>query len=142
MENNSSEVASGVKLNSIINIQEGIYLADESKGPIRPDKYLSYSINSLPILNNFLNQPHPNIDVFNDHWELNINFGDILPGYKKWTTAPIYVGAKISHGINFEAAIYAKNLPEPTRIPLSIQIEVENRPMEIADVEKYMNKDE
>jgi hypothetical protein len=142
IENKSGEVASGVKLKTIINYQEGVYLSDESKGPQRPHKEVLSNISSMPSLKNYLlNQPHTSVDAFSDHWELNISFGDVLPGSNMWTNAPIYIGGNITQNVDFDVNIYAQNLPEPIRIALSVQVLTEKRPMELTDIEEYLDKD-
>ena len=141
IENKSSEVASGVQLKAIINYKEGVRIVDENNSPKRPQRRLNY-INSIPNLKDvLLSQPRPSIVAYKDHYELTIKFEDVLPGCKNWTTAPIYFGANIPQNINFDAIIYARNLPEPIRMPLSIQIETETRPMELTDVEQFLEKD-
>ena len=142
IENMSSEVASGVQIKAIIPFQQGMKVLDEDNAPRRPHQKIFSNISSISgIQRNLLQQPHPSIDDYSDYSELNINFGDVLPGSKTWTTAPIYIGAGISQEINLDAFIYARNLPEPIRMPLTIQIETETRPMELADVEQFLNED-
>ncbi len=142
IENKSSEVASGVQLKANINFQEGLCFCDEAHSARFPQR------NGLPNVNigsniqrQFLNLPYPSIEKYNNHWELNVNFGDVLPGSKVWTTTPIYIGGGIALDVKFDVMIYARNLPEPVRMPVSVEIEAETRPMELRDVKHFLGKD-
>lgn len=141
IENVSREVASGVQLKAVIKHQEGARVFDQTNAPRLPSHKIIDNISMENLSMKFLNKPIPSINEYNGNLELNINFGDVLPGYKTWTTEPIYIGSKIPQNIDFIALIYAKNLPVPIKIPLSLQLESETRPMEFPDVNKCLYPD-
>jgi len=138
IENNSSEVALGVQLKATTMIQEGVRLVDEKDAPVRPSR--SILSRDLPApFRNF--QPDPIVDNYGDHWELIIDFGKVLPRSKIWSTGVIYIGGDNSQTLHIEAALYAENLPDPTRVPLVVRIETEKRAMERRDVQLLIAQD-
>ncbi|MXY14547.1 MAG: hypothetical protein F4Y53_02495 [Proteobacteria bacterium] len=84
--------------------------------------------------------PDPCVQTYEENWEVTIEFGDIRPRDEIWTTTPILIGAADSREIKLKGELRGDNLPAPIGCTLKVNLEVEKRPMENADVQQYMER--
>ena len=68
-------------------------------------------------------------------WTLTIHFGNVQPKSSVWADEPFYIGSNAEEFLELEAVIYADNLPDPPKVKLTIEFEIENRfPLTIDDL--------
>ena len=79
------------------------------------------------------------LQEYNDRWEVTVDFGDVRPHEKIYTTDVIFVGSRESEVARLEGQILGDNIPSPITCSLDIHFEVEHRPMEILDVTPYLS---
>jgi len=60
-------------------------------------------------------------------WTLTIDFGNIQPKSYAWADEPFYIGSSEKESLELEAVIYADNLPNPQKVKLTIEFQIENR---------------
>lgn len=92
----------------------------------------------VPLSQQFRSDPDPCVRELDDRWEITIDFGDIRPRQEVWTTNPLLIGS-ISGITRLEGNLQGDNIPEPIPCVLEVSFEVEERPMERADVEPYLD---
>ena len=78
---------------------------------------------------------------YGDRWEVIIDFGDIRPHERAYTTEVIHVGSKESKVARLEGEILGDNIPVPIACTLEIHFETEQRAMTAADAMKYMSSE-
>ena len=83
--------------------------------------------------------PDPCVQEHEEGWEITIDFGDVRPHDEIWTTSPLLVGSSRSGATTLEGELRGDNLPKPISCVLDICFEVEQRPMRIVDVRKYLD---
>ena len=79
------------------------------------------------------------VTEFADRWEIEIDFGDVRPGDSAWTDNELYIGGTQDCLVRLEGELRGDNLPEPLKCELELQIMVERRAMEPADVLPYLD---
>lgn len=124
IKNTSSILAGNVRLEINTKREKEVTVFDEIGYPLRPRRNRM----SIP---NILN-PNIRVESHRDNWRLVAQFGNIQPKASKWSNRVFYIGAMKPLKLEFEAVIYADNLPEPISVPLSINILTET---------KYLNTD-
>ena len=77
-----------------------------------------------------------------DRWELNIEFGDIRPREKVWTSSSLFVGSRNSASASLEGELLGDNIRHPISCVLEITFDVERRAMGIEDVARFVNASE
>ncbi len=60
-------------------------------------------------------------------WTLTVHFGNVQPKSSVWADEPFYIGSSAEKSLELEAVIYADNLPDPRKVKLTIEFEIENR---------------
>ena len=78
---------------------------------------------------------------YGDSWEVIIDFGDIRPHERAYTTEVIHVGSIESEVARLEGEILGDNIPVPIACTLEIHFETEQRAMTTADAIKYMSSE-
>ena len=78
---------------------------------------------------------------YGDRWEVIIDFGDIRPHERAYTSEVIHVGSKESKVARLEGEILGDNIPVPIACTLEIHFETEQRAMTTADAIKYMSSE-
>ena len=81
------------------------------------------------------------VTEFADRWEIEIDFGDVRPGDSAWTDNELYIGGTQDCLVRLEGELRGDNLPEPVKCELELQIKVERRAMEPADVLPYLDSE-
>ncbi len=144
LHNKSKAVAKRVRFIGCIAKEERVLIRDWSDRPIRPCKsHLGIPHGSItPIAKQLRADPDPCVQEYEANWEITIEFGDVRPRDEVWTTTPILIGAADSREIRLEGELRGDNLPEPIACTLNVNLEVEKRPMENADVQQYMGSNQ
>ena len=78
---------------------------------------------------------------YGDRWEVIIDFGDIRPHERAYTTEVIHVGSEESKVARLEGEILGDNIPVPIACTLEIHFETEQKAMTAADAMKYMSSE-
>jgi hypothetical protein len=125
IHNQSSTFVHGVRVEIIGSSCGGITVRDQL-----PDKPAYRLIDVIP----------PNIDArrslqrqtevvyHSSQWTLTVHFGNVQPKSSVWADEPFYIGSSAEKSLELEAVIYADNLPDPRKVKLTIEFEIENRP--------------
>lgn len=125
IHNQSSTFVQGVRVEIIGSSCGGITVRDQL-----PDKPAYRLIDVIP----------PNIDArrslqrqtevvyHSSQWTLTVHFGNVQPKSSVWADEPFYIGSSAEKSLELEAVIYADNLPDPQKVKLTIEFEIENRP--------------
>jgi len=125
IHNQSSTLVQGVRVEIIGSSCGGITVRDQL-----PDKPAYRLIDVIP----------PNIDArrslqrqtevvyHSSQWTLTVHFGNVQPKSSVWADEPFYIGSSAEKSLELEAVIYADNLPDPRKVKLTIEFEIENRP--------------
>ena len=82
--------------------------------------------------------PDPFVQELSDRWEISIDFGDVRPREKVWTTSELLIGSRKGI-IKLEGELQGDNIPDPISCVLEANFEVEKRPMQESDVEPYLD---
>ena len=78
---------------------------------------------------------------YGDRWEVIIDFGDIRPHERAYTSEVIHVGSEESKVARLEGEILGDNIPVPIACTLEIHFETEQKAMTAADAMKYMSSE-
>ncbi|MEG4110032.1 HNH endonuclease signature motif containing protein [Microcoleus sp. S13_C5] len=134
IHNQSSTLLQGVRVEIIGSSSGGITVTDKL-----PDKPAYRLIDVIPpnIYDRLSLQRDPQTEVV-DHgsqWTLTVHFGNVQPKSSVWADEPFYIGSNAEEFLELEAVIYADNLPDPPKVKLTIEFEIENRfPLTIDDL--------
>lgn len=71
-----------------------------------------------------------------DHWTVTLEVGKLQPKSECWLAGRWYVGCRHATKLQLEAEIFADNLPEPIRVPLTVRIDTEEKVYEPRDFEE------
>jgi len=125
IHNQSSTLVQGVRVEIIGSSSGDITVRDKL-----PDKPAYRLIDVIP----------PNIDAarlslqrqtevgyHSTQWTLTVHFGNVQPKSSVWADEPFYIGSSAEKSLELEAVIYADNLPDPRKVKLTIEFEIENR---------------
>jgi hypothetical protein len=72
-------------------------------------------------------EPQTEVVYHGSQWTLTVYFGNVQPKSCVWADEPFYIGSSANESLDLEAVIYADNLPDPQKVKLSIEFEIENR---------------
>lgn len=133
IKNISANVAIDVRITASGKTSDNLFIFDELQIPKKP----MYQRDRLWI-HRSISTPKIHRDVFmdihGDVWSIEVAFGKIQPRETKWSEDVLYVGAMEPLQLNMAASIFADNLPEPLKVPLSIKLKTEKRPMTLDDL--------
>lgn len=139
IKNTSEILLSNVSIKISIKCLSNILIKDEIDFPRYPSKnnYLTnfnFKPNSV-IKKNRIDVTFENKEI-DKNWLISADFGDIRPKEELWSSDFFCIGAHEKLELKIESAIFADNLPEPLKIPVSIAFEVEVNEL---DIEKLYN---
>lgn len=134
IHNQSSTLVPGVRVEIIGSSSGGITVTDQL-----PDKPAYRLIDVIPpnIYDRLSLQREPQTEVVyhGSQWTITVHFGNVQPKSSVWADEPFYIGSTTEKSLELEAVIYADNLPEPGKVKLTIEFEIENRsPLTIDDL--------
>lgn len=75
----------------------------------------------------------PGVQVFDDRWEVTVEFGDVRPHDKVFTTSPLLLGSMRDQRVTLAGALRGDNLATPVPCRLEAAFRVESRPMRKSD---------
>ncbi|OLE97103.1 MAG: hypothetical protein AUG75_12255, partial [Cyanobacteria bacterium 13_1_20CM_4_61_6] len=130
LKNTGSILAARAHLQIIAERKDHVLIVDESRYPKFPQRQ-----RTIPM---FLPNMGPNrisVDNHGNQWSLSLSFGSLQPKASTWSNGVFYVGALKPCQLNLEAHIYADNLSEPIKVPLSIDIETKQRKLDMKELE-------
>ena len=138
--NDSGAVGKRVRFVGSVIKDSAVIVLDCTDQPTRPYRNRMFGITEsiVPISQQLRSNPDPCVRELDDKWEITIDFGDVRPREKIWTTNSLFIGSR--NGITrLEGELQGDNIPEPIPCVLEISFEVEQRPMERSDVEPYLD---
>ena len=74
------------------------------------------------------------VSRFGDEYEVILEMGNVQPGTTVWSPDPFFIGARENVDISAGIRISANNLRLPTTVETTFKINVEPRPVSVADV--------
>ena len=81
------------------------------------------------------------LQELHNRWELTIDFGDIRPHERVYTSEAIFVGSRDPEVSKLEGHILGDNIPSPITCSLDVHFDIEHRPMKISDVTPHLSND-
>lgn len=135
IHNQSSTLVQGVRVEIIGSSSGGITIRDKLPDEpvyrlidvIRPEIYAARL--------SLQGEPQTEVVYHGSQWTLIIHFGNVQPKSSVWADEPFYIGSNAEEFLELEAVIYADNLPDPPKVKLNIEFEIENRfPLAIDDL--------
>lgn len=118
--NQSNILAEQVRIEVKGSFTDGIYITD--KLPNKPMKKGLMAMPNIRSLNSMIA-----ISDYGNHWSMIINFGNVQPKSSIWLDKPFYLGSKKIEHLELDALIFANNIPEPQKVKLTVNFEVESR---------------
>lgn len=125
LRNQGSSLAQQVRVEIIGSNSNGITVIDEDDLPKEPAYRL---LEKFHFNRPFWKQKQTTVEHHGSQWTLTVNFGNVQAQSCVWATEPFYIGSSIQHELQLEASIYADNLPQPQKVPLTIKCNVTNKP--------------
>jgi hypothetical protein len=127
IHNQSSTLAQGVRVEIIGSSSSGITVTDEL-----PDEPAYRYIDVIPpnlyaARLSLQREPQMEVVYHGSQWTLTVHFGNVQPKSYGWADEPFYIGSSTQESLELEAIIYADNLPDPPKVKLTIEFEIENR---------------
>ena len=110
----------------------------QPKRPYR-DRMAKISASIVPLASQLQISSEPRVKELDDRWEITIDFGDVRPCDEVWTTSELFIGSMSDRITRLEGELRGDNIQQPSLSALEIRFEVEQRPMERADVKKYLD---
>jgi len=135
IHNQSSTLVQGVRVEIIGSSSGGITVTDKL-----PDKPAYRLIDVIPpniyaARLSLQRDPQTEVVYHGSQWTLTVHFGNVQPKSSVWADEPFYIGSSAEKSLELEAVIYADNLPDPRKVKLTIEFEIENRlPLTIDDL--------
>jgi len=135
IHNQSSTLVQGVRVEIIGSSSGGITVTDKL-----PDKPAYRLIDVIPpniyaARLSLQREPQTEVVYHSSQWTLTVHFGNVQPKSSVWADEPFYIGSSAEKSLELEAVIYADNLPDPRKVKLTIEFEIENRlPLTIDDL--------
>lgn len=117
--NAGQTLVSNVQLKIIFPWENELTIFDKTDFPKRP---VVSSIFSISANLSALGTHQCTVQKYNDHWVITVDFGNIRPGETLISYEPLYIGANKPQEISLSVCLYADNLSQPLKIPLSINI--------------------
>ena len=97
------------------------------------------SLTSPPRLNIKHNPETIHIGVRGNDYDIQVDFGNVQPKADSLSQV-LYVGAEQTMQLDIEGIVYADNLPDPVRIPLTVNIETQERVKSAEDLQEIIKK--
>ena len=110
---------------------------DRPRRPVR-NTWEGLGEDITPLAEQLRKKPEPTVKEFDTEWEISVEFGDIRPGERVWSSVPILVATSRAKVIEVKGQLKGDNLSKPISVALQIVSSVEERIMAISDVEKYL----
>ena len=135
IHNQSTTLVQGVRVEIIGSSSGGITVTDKL-----PDKPAYRLIDVIPpniyaARLSLQREPQTEVVYHSSQWTLTVHFGNVQPKSSVWADEPFYIGSSAEKSLELEAVIYADNLPDPRKVKLTIEFEIENRlPLTIDDL--------
>jgi len=135
IHNQSSTLVQGVRVEIVGSSSGGITVTDKLPDEpvyrltdvIRPDIYAARL--------SLQREPQTEVVDHGSQWTITVHFGNVQPKSSVWADEPFYIGSTTEKSLELEAVIYADNLPDPGKVKLTIEFEIENRcPLTIDDL--------
>lgn len=126
IHNQSSTLVQGARVEIIGSSSGGITIRDQL-----PDKPAYRLIDVIPpniYADRLSLQRQTEVVYHSSQWTLTVHFGKVQPKSSVWADEPFYIGSSAEKSLELEAVIYADNLPDPRKVKLTIDFEIENRP--------------
>lgn len=136
IKNSGPVLASNVRMEISGMIDPEVSMCDSLHYPEYPRKEL-YGLSPISLYN----QSNIDYSVHGKDWTITVPFGHIQPKASAWSRGSFYVGANNKKKLTFSAVIYADNLSDPFTIPLSITIDVKERPLNFNELDKEFEAD-
>ena len=136
--NDSGVVGKRVRFVGSVTKDRAVIVLDRTNRPTRPYRNKMEGITDVTLVQQLRSDPDPCVRELDDRWEITIDFGDVRPREKIWTTSSLLIGSR--NGITrLEGELQGDNIPEPIPCALEVIFEVGQRPMERPDVEPYLD---
>ncbi len=136
--NDSGVVGKRVRFVGSVTKDSAVIVLDRTNRPTRPYRNKMEGMTDLTFAQQLRSDPDPCVRELDDRWEITIDFGDVRPREKIWTTSSLLIGSR--NGITrLEGELQGDNIPEPIPCALEVSFEVGQRPMERLDVEPYLD---
>jgi hypothetical protein len=120
LENAGTTTALNVRVEIVKPKEEGLLILDSSGYPIQPNYSMIPAVSRVGGLRNTLIAEDVTTVAETDRgWEISAKISSIQPKAEAWSEA-FYVGSVQPCSIELEASIYADNLPEPLKVPLTL----------------------
>ena len=139
LRNQSAVVGKRIRFVGALTKGDGIHVLNWAARKKRPQRSGLFIPSIVPLAAQLQSSPDPCVREHEERWEITIDFGDVRPQDEVWTTSPLLVGSNNSGTTKLEGELRGDNLPEPISCVLDIGFEVEQRPMLISDVRKYLD---
>lgn len=138
--NQSPVVAKRVRFVGSINRGPTLSVFDHTDLPTRPyrNPMDPRRLAVVPLSAQLKNTPDPCVQELPNSWEITIDFGDVRPRDEVWTSSELLI-ASVGGTTRLVGELRGDNLPEPISCALEIEFEVKQKPMEISDVEPYLD---
>lgn len=83
-------------------------------------------------------EPDPEVQPFDDRWEVTVEFGDVRPHDEVRTTSSLFLGTKNDQTVVLAGELRGDNLPTPVPCRLEVEFRVKSRRMRRADVREHL----
>ena len=138
LQNKSGVVGKRIRFIGQIVKSAGMFIQDWIDDPPSRDRLIAHRFSESMFRN------PSDIDLsareYGDRWEIEIGFGDVRPRDEAWTTNELFIGTINSGVVSLQGELRGDNLPEPLKCELEVQVAVERRPMEMADIAPYWDQ--
>ena len=135
LHNKSNTIAENLRIEIINDTNSDIKIYDKLPDKTHKDEHRNIGFKIRPI-----GQPKSPIDIVyhGKGWTLNIELGSVQPKSSIWLNEHFFLGATKQEEFKIEAFIYADNLPEPSKIDLAINFQVEHSSALVMENLKHM----
>lgn len=119
--------------------QEGhLVLMDSSDYPREP-VYSNLGLimrGNRPVVINAPPKNYVQVESHGDSWTLTVEFGTVQPRAVVWSNGVFYIGATEPCQLDVEAQVYADNLSEPIKVPLTIIIQTRDKEFDLNEIKR------
>lgn len=124
VHNSSQVLAEQVRVEIKGSCTEGIQVLDELPDePTNKDWMTPIPFSRSPLLPS----PMVSVESYGSQWIVTIRFGDVQPKSTVWLDEPLYIGSSGLERFKPDVSIFANNLPEPQKVNLSVEFDIEAR---------------
>ncbi len=127
IHNQSSILAQGVRVEIIGSFSSDITVTDKLPDEPAYDYLDVIPLNIYSYRLSLQREPQTEVVHHGTKWTLTVHFGNVQPKSCIWADEPFYIGSSAKESLELQALIYADNLPDPRKVKLTIEFEVENR---------------